>query len=280
MALETSTQIELTMSDSDFERVSELAYLYTGIVFVKQKKDMVYRRLSGRLRELELQGMAAYFPLIDNENKPEVSNFINAISTNLSSFFSELHHFEFLAKKLCAQWKSENSQTKKIRIWSAGCSTGEEPYSIAMTLKENINLKGWNCEILATDLDSELIVKGRHGVYALDSIGPHGLERKEQWFLTDGNNPGVVKVKPELQEMIEFKCLNLLDVWPSNDPLDLIFCRNVALYFNKPGQKILFDRFADALKVGGYLVIGHSEKLDSTCQRFRLVGKTIYQKIN
>tara|TARA_R110002167_G_scaffold16468_2_gene64350 strand:- start:518 stop:1354 length:837 start_codon:yes stop_codon:yes gene_type:complete len=277
MALDASKQTELLMSDSDFERVSELAYLYTGIVFVTQKKDMVYRRLSRRLRELDLQTMEAYFPLIDNETKPEVSLFINAISTNLSEFFREPHHFDYLEQTICAQWKVANSASKKIRVWSAGCSTGEEPYSISMILKENFN--NWSCDILATDLDSKLIVKGRHAVYDLESLGPLGLERKKQWFLGDKRNPGVVQVRPELQEMIEFKCLNLLDDWPVQENFDLIFCRNVALYFNESSQKMLFDRFANSLNEEGYLVLGRSERLDGVCQRFKPVGKTIYQKI-
>lgn len=280
MSFETSNYHEFTMSDSDFERVSELAYLYTGIVFINQKKEMINNRLFRRLRELGLQSIAGYFPLIDNENKPEVSHFINAISTNLSPFFREPHHFDYLANSLCSEWQNTNATSKKIRIWSAGCSTGEEPYSIAMTLKESLDLDSWDCDILATDLDSGLVNKGRQGVYDLGSVGSLALERKEQWFLSDETNPDIVKVKPELKEMVEFKCLNLLDLWPVVEPFDLIFCRNVALYFNEPSQAILFDRFADALKEDGYLVLGHSEKIDSSCQRFKLVGKTIYQKIN
>lgn len=280
MTYKTSNQHEFTMSDPDFERISELAYLYTGIVFVNQKKETINSRLFRRLRELGLQSIADYFPLIDNESKPEVGPFIDAISTNLNPFFKEPHHFDYLASNLCSEWQNTNATTKKIRIWSAGCSTGEEPYSIAMTLQESLDLNNWDCDILATDLDCGLVDKGRQGIYDLGSIGSLALERKKQWFLSDETSPDVVKVKPELQEMVEFKCLNLLDLWPAVEPFDLIFCRNVALYFNEPSQAILFDRFADVLKNGGYLVLGHSEKLDSNCQRFKLVGKTIYQKIN
>lgn len=280
MTYETSDHHEFTISDLDFERVSELAYLYTGIVFITQKKEMIKSRLFRRLRELDLQSIVDYFPLIDNESKPEVGHFIDAISTNLNPFFREPHHFDFLANSLCTEWQTINETSKTIRIWSAGCSTGEEPYSIAMTLKESLDLNNWDCEILATDLDSGVVDKGRKGVYDLGSVGPLALERKEQLFISDESNPGIVKVRPELQEMLEFKCLNLLDLWPDLEPFDLIFCRNVALYFNEPSQAILFDRFADVLKDGGYLVIGHSEQLDAGCQRFKLVGKTIYQKIN
>jgi chemotaxis protein methyltransferase CheR len=267
------------MSDSDFDRVSELAYAYTGIVLGPQKKDMVYGRLARRLRELNLQRVVDYLPLIETEDKPEVSKFINAITTNLTSFFREQHHFDFLAKTVCPEWQKTNAASKKIRIWSAGCSTGEEPYSIAMTLRENFSLNGWDCKILATDLDSKVIEKGQQGIYGVDRIESLPIERKKQWFLHDRNHPDVVKVKPALQELIRFKRLNLLENWPMKGEFDLIFCRNVVIYFNESTQAVLFDRYADMLKEGGYLIIGHSESLNRVCQRFKPIGKTIYQKI-
>jgi chemotaxis protein methyltransferase CheR len=266
------------MSDADFERISELAYLHTGIVFTNQKKEMISQRLSRRLRELGLASFRDYFSYIDNDKKPEVSKFINAVSTNIGSFFSEPQHFNFLAKIVSSEWVN-TKENKTIRIWSAGCFTGEEPYSIAMILKENLKLSDWNCEILATDLDPELIVKGRHGVYDLDSIGPLGRERKEQFFLSSVNNPSVVKVKSELQSLLEFKCLNLLDDWPIKEKYDLIFCRNVITYFNESIQLALLDRFADSLVEGGYFIMGCSEDLNKECLRFKLLGDAIYQKI-
>lgn len=279
MTVEATNQREFIMSDSDFDRVSELAYDYTGIVLGPQKKDMVYGRLARRLRELSLQRVVDYLPLIETEDKPEVSKFINAITTNLTSFFREQHHFDFLAKTVCPEWQKTNAASKKIRIWSAGCSTGEEPYSISMTLRENFNLSGWDCKILATDLDSKVIEKGQQGIYGVDRIESLPVERKKQWFLHDRNHPDVVKVKPALQELIRFKRLNLLEDWPMKGGFDLIFCRNVVIYFNESTQAVLFDRYADMLKEGGYLIIGHSESLNRVCQRFKPIGKTIYQKI-
>lgn len=279
MTVEATNQREFQMSDSDFQRVSELAYEYTGIVLGPQKKDMVYGRLARRLRELNLQRVEDYLGLIDSERKPEVSKFINAITTNLTSFFREQHHFDFLAKTVCPEWMQANNASKKIRIWSAGCSTGEEPYSIAMTLRESLNLSGWDCKILATDLDSKVIEKGQSGIYGIDRIESLPIERKKQWFLHDRNHPDVVKVKPALQELISFKRLNLLEDWPMKGKFDLIFCRNVVIYFNESTQAVLFDRYADMLKEGGYLIIGHSESLNRVCQRFKPIGKTIYQKI-
>ena len=271
-----SAQREFIMSDRDFEKISELAYLYTGIVLGPQKKDMVYGRLARRLRDLGLKQVEHYITLIDAETKPEVSKFINAITTNLTSFFREAHHFDFLAGTACPEWQKTNAQSRKIRIWSAGCSTGEEPYSIAMTLRENMNLSNWDCKILATDLDSKVIEKGQQGIYGVDRIESLSLERKKQWFLQDKNHPDVVKVKPALQELISFKRLK---AWPMKGKFDLIFCRNVVIYFNEATQAVLFDRYADMLKDGGYLIIGHSESLNRVCQRFQSIGKTIYQKI-
>lgn len=278
MSAISSQQREFIMSDSDFEKISEFAYLYTGIVLGPQKKDMVYGRLARRLRELGLQRVDRYLDLIDTESKPEVSKFINAITTNLTSFFREPHHFDFLASTACPEWQKTNASSKKIRIWSAGCSTGEEPYSIAMTLRENMNLSNWDCKILATDLDSKVIEKGQQGIYGSDRIETLPPERKKQWFLQDRNHPDVVKVKPSLQELISFKRLNLLEPWPMKGKFDLIFCRNVVIYFNEQTQAVLFDRYADILKDGGYLIIGHSESLNRVCQRFQPIGKTIYRK--
>jgi chemotaxis protein methyltransferase CheR len=276
--VEVTNQREFIMSDSDFETISDLAYLYTGIVLGPKKKDMVYGRLARRLRDLDLHKVADYLPLIDAESKPEVSKFINAITTNLTSFFREEHHFDFLAKIACPEWMETNKASKKIRIWSAGCSTGEEPYSIAITLRENINLAGWDCKILATDLDSMVIEKGLHGIYDIDRVQSLSLERKKKWFLQDRNHSDVVKVKPSLHELIQFKRLNLLENWPMKSKFDLIICRNVLIYFNESTQSVLFDRYADLLKDGGYLIIGHSESLNRVCQRFKPIGKTIYQK--
>lgn len=278
MTVDPSNEREFQMSEADFEKISELAYSYTGIVLGPQKKDMVYGRLARRLRDLNLQRVVDYLPLIQTDTQPEVSKFINAITTNLTSFFREQHHFDFLAKTACPEWTQTNASSKKLRIWSAGCSTGEEPYSISMTLRENFNLSGWDCKILATDLDSKVIEKGQQGIYGVDRIESLPMEQKKRWFLHDRNHTDVVKVKPELQSLIRFKRLNLLEKWPMKGTFDLIFCRNVVIYFNEETQAILFDRYADMLKPGGYLIIGHSESLNRVCQRFKAIGKTIYQK--
>jgi len=272
-------QREFLMSDTDFHEISDLAYRYTGIVLGSHKKDMVYGRLARRLREVRLTRVSDYIQLIKSEEQEEVSKFINAITTNLTSYFREQHHFDFLADTLCPELLQKNANSRKIRGWSAGCSSGEEPYSIAITLRENLDLAGWDCKILATDLDSKVLDKGRQGVYGLERIESLSPEKKRAWFMDDKNHPDIVKVKPSLQELIRFKRLNLLENWPMKGPFDFIFCRNVVIYFNEETQSILFDRYADMLKNGGYLIIGHSESLNRVCKRFKPIGKTIYQKI-
>ena len=270
---------EFSMSDADFKEISDLAYKYTGIVLGPHKKDMVYGRLARRLRDVGLSSVSEYLSLIRNERSEEVSRFINAITTNLTSFFRENHHFEFLADSVCKELKTTNASSKRIRIWSAGCSSGEEPYSIAMTMRDNFQLSGWDCKILATDLDSKVLDKGQQGVYGVERIESLPTTVKKKWFMFDRNHPDIVKVKPELQELIRFKRLNLLERWPMKGPFDVIFCRNVVIYFNEETQSVLFNKYADMLKDGGYLIIGHSESLNRVCTRFKSIGKTIYQKI-
>jgi chemotaxis protein methyltransferase CheR len=268
------------MSDADFKEISDLAFKYTGIVLGPHKKDMVYGRLARRLRDVRLSSVSDYLALIRNEHSEEVSKFINAITTNLTSYFREQHHFDFLADTVCPELKKTNAGTRRIRAWSAGCSTGEEPYSIAITLRENLELAGWDCKILATDLDSKVLEKGYKGVYGVERIESLSAEKKQNWFMHDTNHTDIVKVKPSLQELIRFKRLNLLESWPMKGPFDFIFCRNVVIYFNEDTQADLFNKYADLLKDGGYLIIGHSESLNRVCRRFRPIGKTIYQKIS
>jgi chemotaxis protein methyltransferase CheR len=273
-------QREFIMTDADFKSVSDLAYEFTGIVLGPQKRDMVYGRLARRLRDVGLTYVVDYIKIVKNDCNQEVSRFINAITTNLTSFYREEHHFDFISTTLIPELKKTNEKTKKIRAWSAGCSTGEEPYSLAITFKENMDLQDWDLKILATDLDSQALNKGQQGIYDLERIESIKPSYKKKWFLKDKNQPDVVKVKPEIQALTKFKRLNLLEEWPMKGPFDFIFCRNVVIYFNAETQSVLFDRYADMLKDGGYLIIGHSESLDRGCHRFRSIGKTIYQKIS
>ena len=203
---------------------------------------------------------------------------INAITTNLTAFFRENHHFEYLAKTVIPELQAKNSD-RKIKIWSAGCSTGEEPYSLAITLKESSLSPQWNVHLQATDLDSNVLASASRGIYTMSRVEGMSKQRLKRWFYRGkGSQQGMVKVKPELNQMISFAQLNLMDNWHV-EPQDIIFCRNVIIYFNKETKTRLVQKYAESLKPGGYLFIGHSESLYKITDRFELIGNTIYRKV-
>lgn len=269
---------EFPMTDKDFQRISELAGRYTGIVLGDHKRDMVYGRIARRVRKLNLFSFIDYLDYLEANITQELSSFINVITTNLTSFFRENHHFEYLEKTVLPELREKNSTAKRIRIWSAGCSSGQEPYSIAMTLLKAPMPTGWDVKILATDLDSDVLIKAKNAVYSITDIDGLTDVIVKNYFQHSSNNKEV-KVKEQVSKYIHFKRLNLLENWPMSGPFDVIFCRNVVIYFDKPTQKILFDRYADMLAVGGYLFIGHSENLNGISHRFENLGHTIYRKI-
>ena len=271
---------EFDFKDQDFNRVKTIVYNYAGIDLNESKKNLVYNRLSKRIRFLSMQTFSEYLDFVEAQGEAEFVHLINAITTNLTFFFRENHHFEYLINTVIPGLLSQNSANKKIRIWSAGCSTGEEPYSIAIALKEAVPV-GWDAKVIATDLDSNVVNTGQRGVYKIDRLKGVSEERKKRWFLKgSGSQEGYVKVKPELQNIIEFGQLNLMDEWPLKDAIDVIFCRNVVIYFDKPTQSKLFNRYADRLPNNGHLFIGHSESLYKVCDRFELLGQTIYKKLS
>ncbi len=272
---------EFRLTDGDFTRIAQLVEASAGIRLPEAKREMVYSRLSRRLRELKLTEFSAYLELLEQDDAgTEMGQFINAITTNLTAFFRENHHFEFLREQLLPALAAQGRQ-RRLRIWSAGCSTGEEPYSIAMVVREVLgSARGWDAKILATDLDTNVLATASRGLYPLERTRGIGEGRLGRFFLRGrGDNAGWVRVKPELQELISFRQLNLLGPWPLRGPFDLIFCRNVVIYFSKETQRRLFDRYADILKPDGHLFIGHSESLFKVCERFRLVGSTTYQRV-
>lgn len=271
---------EFDFQEGDFNRVKKIVYDYAGIDLNDSKKNLVYNRLSKRIRFLNMQTFSEYLNYVEAQGESEFVHLINAITTNLTFFFRENHHFEYLAKTVLPGLLKANQAIKKIRVWSAGCSTGEEPYSIAIILKEVVPA-GWDAKVIATDLDSNVVATGKRGVYQIDRLKGVTEERKKKWFLKGtGSQDGLVKVKPELQSVIEFGQLNLMSEWPIKDSIDVIFCRNVVIYFDKPTQSKLFNRYADRLPENGHLFIGHSESLYKVCDRFELLGQTIYKKLH
>jgi chemotaxis protein methyltransferase CheR len=272
---------EFEFTQEDFNFLRKLVNDRTGIVVADEKIDMFYSRLARRVRKIGLSSFKEYCDVIKSEEDGvEATQLINAITTNLTSFFRESYHFEFLSDSLVPELLKRDSKGKILRIWSAGCSTGEEPYSIAITLNRSVLLsKGWNIEILATDIDSNVLEQGAAGVYSMDQVKPIPEKYVKSGFLKGkGGRFGKVRIKPDVRNMVRFSQLNLNSKWSLPEPVDVVFCRNVIIYFDKESKKALVDRIAENLNPGGYLFIGHSESLFRVSDRFELVGKTIYRK--
>lgn len=282
MNRESTWEREFIITDKDFENLRKLVNFYTGITLSNAKRELIYSRLASRLRKNNLKKFSDYCKLLEEDTQgEEIIHFRNAITTNLTSFFREPHHFDFLKKTVFPELKESRAKSKRIRIWSAGCSTGEEPYSIAMTLKESNQFSNeYDVKVLATDIDSVVLEKASSGSYDIEkvkSISPH---RQKMWFSSKRKSEdGQVQISRDLGNYIRFRQLNLMHDWPMKGPFDIIFCRNVLIYFSKPTQRVLIDRFANLLGDNGYLFIGHSESLFKISDRFKLMGQTIYQKI-
>jgi chemotaxis protein methyltransferase CheR len=272
---------EHQLSDKEFRFITELVYKNTGIVLDERKREMLYRRLMRRTRDLKLASFGDYCALLEQTDSKELPNFINAITTNLTSFFRENHHFEFLKTHFLPEHIKRFGNSKRLRIWSAACSTGEEPYSLAITLQEAMGslLNSWDVKILATDLDTDVLAKGKAGVYKQERIESIPPAAKKRWFKKGtGGNSDLVKVDPKLGAMITFKPLNLLEPWPMRGPFDVIMCRNVLIYFDKPTQRSLVQRYYELLRPGGLLILGHSESLAKNESRFEIKGRTVFEK--
>lgn len=268
---------EFLMTDSEFKLIVDMVYKACGIVLGDHKREMVYSRLVRRVRKLNFESFADYLLYLDEYKEEEFSHFINSITTNLTSFFRENHHFEFLKDTVIPFLINANKHSRRVRIWSAGCSTGEEPYSIAMTIAGAFPA-GWDVKVLATDLDSNVLEKGMCGEYSASSVNGLDQEHLKRWFLRDKDGQ-LYKVKPDLQKYIHFKRLNLLQDWPMSGSFDVIFCRNVVIYFDKPTKEGLFNRYASILSEQGFLFLGHSESMGKDQKNFKSLGKTMYRKL-
>jgi chemotaxis protein methyltransferase CheR len=274
------TKREFTFTERDFARLRTLVNQHTGIVLSEAKHELVYSRLARRLRPLGLESFAAYCDLLEAGDTDELGQFVNAITTNLTAFFREDHHFAYLATTVLPALLREKAGKRRLRLWSAGCSTGEEPYSLAMVLRETLPpTESWDVKILATDIDSNVLATARLGVYSTDRVSGLSPQRLHRWFQKgQGAHAGAVRVVPALQELIAFRQLNLMHTWPMQGPFDAIFCRNVVIYFDKATQRQLVERFADVLDQRGHLFVGHSESLFKLTERFEPLGKTIYRR--
>jgi chemotaxis protein methyltransferase CheR len=273
------------LSTKDFEFICQFVHNAAGIVLGENKREMVYRRLARITRERKLKNFSDYCHLLRTQSDKEEDYFINAITTNLTSFFRENHHFDYLLQheipRIVTEEKKSVRQRKRLRIWSSASSTGEEPYSIAITFLRAMKgeLFGWDIKILATDVDSNVLAQGAAGVYDNSRIEELPEELKRQCFIQGtGKNNNNVKVSEKLKSLVTFKRLNLLHDWPMKGPLDVIFCRNVIIYFDKKTQQELFSRYYELLKPGGLLILGHSENLGQYQQYFTNEGRTIFRK--
>lgn len=257
----------------DFARVRELIYRKAGIALSESKQEMVYSRLARRLRAKGLDSFRVYLDALESgRDETEWEAFTNALTTNLTAFFREEHHFPILAEHV-------KQARAPLSIWCAASSTGEEPYSIAMTLCETFNSLTPPASVVATDIDTKVLETASNGVYPLERVEKLSRERLRRFFLKGrGERSGFVRVRPELQRLVEFRPLNLLGAnWPVKGPFDAIFCRNVMIYFDKPTQSRILSRFVPLMKPDGLLFAGHSENFVYASDDFALRGKTVYE---
>lgn len=257
----------------DYARVRALIYKQAGISLSESKQEMVYSRLSRRLRAKNLNSFEAYLDGLESGlDSGEWEAFTNALTTNLTAFFREAHHFPILAEHVL-------NAKGPVSIWCSASSTGEEPYSIAMTVCEALGSLTPPVNIVATDIDTQVLNTASNGVYPVDRIDKMAQDRVKRFFLRGkGSQSGMVRVRPELHNLITFKSLNLLaGTWPVTGPFDVIFCRNVMIYFDKPTQSRILSRFAPLMKADGLLFAGHSENFLNVSDAFSLRGKTVYE---
>lgn len=272
---------EFPISDAEFVRACQMIADVTGISMSPTKRHLVVRRLSPRLRALGLDSFDAYLNHIATGDFAEREHFCNAVTTNLTSFFRESHHFDYLAKDVVPELRARATGYRpRLRIWSAGCSTGEEPYSIAMVLRESLpDIDRWDARVLCTDIDTDVLRTGRAGLYGPDRVRGLAPARLNQWFERTGDDPAApYRVTEPLQRLLAFKRLNLMAQWPMRGPFDVIFCRNTIIYFDRDTQRRLIERMANLLSDDGVLILGHSETLHRISDRFRLIGRTVYRK--
>jgi chemotaxis protein methyltransferase CheR len=267
---------EFAFTEKDFKRVCQLIYEYAGISLKPSKQDMVYSRLARRLRANGISSFRDYLALLESDNGIEWEAFVNSLTTNLTSFFREPHHFPLLASHVVKQ-KGQHT----ICLWCSAASTGEEPYSIAMTMVDAFGSFTPPVSIIATDVDTNVLAKAEIGVYPAERIEKLDAGMVKRFFLKGtGAQSGFVRVRPELRAMITFRPLNLLsDNWPIRGPLDAIFCRNVMIYFDKATQLRILQKFSPLLRPDGLLFAGHSENFHNAMHLFRLRGKTVYELV-
>jgi chemotaxis protein methyltransferase CheR len=271
------------ISDAEFKQLREFIYTHCGIALSDHKRALVYARLGRRLRYHRLESFAEYYELLTERDADgsELVEMINCITTNKTDFFREPHHFKFLSERVFPAFQTRGvGGGRRIRLWSAGTATGEEAYTLAITVREAFPpTEAWDIRILATDIDTRVLAHAERGEYTDEQTEriPQPLLQR-YFFHGEGQNAGRVQVKPKLKEIIRFRRLNLMDdPWPMQGLFDVIFCRNVIIYFDRPTQRRLIDRFTKMLRPGGYLMLGHSESLVDGGGKLRHMSQSVYQ---
>lgn len=272
---------EFSFSAEDFRHLARLAYQHAGIALADNKRNLVYSRVSRRLRTLKLNTFSEYREYLASDEK-EIESFINSISTNHTKFFREEHHFQHFRANIVRPFAQSGGRNLggRLRIWSAGCSSGEEPYTIAVVLKRDIrDFKGCDVRILATDIDTDILSKAARGEYTAN-VFDEVPKPYHAFFKAEGSDGAADKVvvDRDVKALIAFRRLNLMEPWPFHGKFDAIYCRNVMIYFDGPTKTRLVERFTQQLKPGGWLYIGHSESLIGSHPGLQLVGRTIYQR--
>lgn len=270
---------EFDFTDADFEAIKGLIYNAVGISLCPIKRNLVYGRLARRLRELKFDSFATYLGFLETqEGAEEIERLVNRLTTNHTHFFREAHHFQHLEQEvLKPAFAAARSRPPRVRIWSAACSTGEEPYSIAMSACSAAGKVQADLRILATDIDTEVLSRAANGIYNDDVV--EGLPPPARSFMQEGPNSGEVRICGRARGLVTFKRLNLLEEWPMSGPFDVIFCRNVMIYFDNETKFGILKRMAELLRPGGFLYIGHSETMPTESLPFQLVGRTIYRRV-
>jgi chemotaxis protein methyltransferase CheR len=273
---------EFSFSEADFRHLTQVAYQYAGISLADNKRNLVYSRVSRRLRALRMNSFSEYREFLAGDPN-EIESFINSISTNHTKFFREAHHFHHFRAQVVLPFAESRGRISggRMRVWSAGCSSGEEPYTIAVVLKRELrDLGGCDVKILATDIDTDVLTKAARGEFAAAAFDE--IPKPYHSFLKAEEQDGAVAkavMDKDVKSLITFRRLNLMEPWPFHGKFDAIFCRNVMIYFDQNTRERLLQRFAQYLAPDGYLCIGHSESIHGPHAHFKLVGKTIYRRL-
>lgn len=269
--------MNLDLTDAQFEQISAMIYKLCGINLHDGKAGLVKGRLMKRLRNLDIPSFEDYLRFVEEDSsREELTAMVDALTTNKTSFFREAQHFDYLRDEVLPKLRARGGP---LRIWCAGCSTGEEPYTLAIVLREAIpDLDRMDARILATDISTRVLKIAREGVYSPDILSSIPPEQRQRYFEPAGGASHGFHVKSSLSSLVQFARLNLMETWPMKGRFDVIFCRNVMIYFDKPTQQNLVSRYYDYLQPGGHLFVGHSESLNAWAHQYRYVRPAVYAK--